>query len=316
VRQKNDSWEDVQTAAISGNRIVDIYMLKPSYYKPGFYLTGFKKKNSENRELFYADDSGMNIYSINGSPLSGDEISICELNKRTLIVSSNANGIDGSYDFYLRKVSEILKKASPSTFYLNIENKGYDNPDGIKIKVLYFTSMNKNAWPEKSEIMTPDNSGSINLIAEPDVKRILVLPGESDMKLFNVEFLTANDSISTATIKIEPSQEKEFIIKPVYYEFNSCEIHLKDIPYIHELINYLRENADIKISIEGYSDGTGSYRSNLDISLKRAEKLRDYLIREGISKDRIETKGHGYIKDKGPDTSQYNRRVEFNLTQQ
>jgi len=316
VRNKNDSWEDVQTAKISYNSIVDIYMLKSSYFKPGFYITGFKKKNTEKREIFYSDDSGKNIYSINGGSPSGDEMSICELNKKSLIVSSNENGIEGSYDFYIRKVSGVLKKATPSTFFLKIENNEYENPDGIKIKILYFSSLGKNSWPEKSEIKTPDESGAITLSADPEVKRILVLPGESDMKPFSVEFLTANDSLSTATIKVETAPENDFIIKPVYYEFNSCKLLLKDIPYIHELINYMRENENVSISIEGYSDGIGSYRSNLDISVKRAEKIRDYLIKEGISKDRIETKGHGYVKNKNHDTSQYNRRVEFIFSNQ
>lgn len=311
VRNKKDFWEDIQTAEISGNGIVNIYMLKKSDYKSGFYITGSKKTGPGRKKLFYSDDSGKNIFSISDTASSGDELTLCELNKKTLVVSSDENGIEGSYDFVIRKVSDSLKKASPSTLHLKIENNGYSNPDGIKIKILYFTSIAKDSWPEKSEIRTPDETGSIIFSADPEIKRILVLPGQPDMKPFNVEFLTENDSISTATIKVEAVTDKEFVLKPVYFEFNSCEMSLKDLPYIHELIDYLRINENIKISIEGYSDGIGTYRSNLDMSIKRAEKVREYLIKKGINKDRIITKGHGYKKDNSPDTSQYNRRVEF-----
>lgn len=311
VRNTSDIWEDVQTAEISDNRIADVYMLKKSENKPGFYFTGQKKKESTKKQLFYSDETGKNIYSMGSS--AGDEITLCELNKNTLVVSTNENGAGGSYDFVIKKVSEEIKKESPSTYTLKFENSGYNNTDGIKIKILYFKSAAKDSWPERSEIMSPDNTGTIVISADPDIKRILVLPGQQDMKPFNVEFYTENDSISTYTIKVESLPDRQFILRPVYFNFNSCEISIKDIPYIHELIDYLRINEKIKISIDGYADGFGTYRSNIDISTRRAEKISDYLVKNGISKERITTKGHGYTKDKSRDTSQYNRRVEFNI---
>jgi len=69
-------------------------------------------------------------------------------------------------------------------------------------------------------------------------------------------------------------------------------------------------NKNLVLTLEGYSDGIGSYKANLDISIRRAEKIRDYIIKAGIGKKRIKTKGFGYVKDKENDTLQYNRRVE------
>jgi len=111
-------------------------------------------------------------------------------------------------------------------------------------------------------------------------------------------------------VKIEPSEEKEFSVKPVYFNFNSTDLLVTDIPYLHQLIEHLRKNADLQISLEGYSDGIGSYKTNLDISLRRAEKIKEYMVKAGIKKDRIRTKGFGYINDINPGTSQNKRRVE------
>ncbi|MBW6458004.1 MAG: OmpA family protein, partial [FCB group bacterium] len=48
------------------------------------------------------------------------------------------------------------------------------------------------------------------------------------------------------------------------------------------------------VYIEGFTDSTGTFERNKDLSLKRAEAARDYLMKEhGISSGRIHTIGHG-----------------------
>ena len=153
----------------------------------------------------------------------------------------------------------------------------------------------------------------IEISPDHDTKRILILPGESDIKPFAVEFLTKKKNLPFSIIKVEPSGKKEFTAKPVYFGFNSTEISTADIPYLQEMIFFLRENPDAEISLDGYSDGVGSYKSNLEISTRRAEKIKEYLAKAGIKEERIQTKGSGYLKKKASDTLQYNRRVETEI---
>jgi len=331
VRQKDGSWEDVQTADISKNQDADIYMYKKSFFRSGSYITGFKKDDLENRKVFYSDDSRKKITELDiisdSAKASGDEISVSELSKDTILISSNSAGIDGSYDIYIKKISieeaaetpeKIIKSPkktdqSPGNFSLKIESPDYANPDGVKIQVLLFSSMGKNSWPVKTELRSPDSSGMVEISTGADIKRILVLPGESDMKPFAVEFLTKNRYINSSTIRIEPYIKKEFVAKPLYFGFNSTEISIKDIPYLQEMIFFLRDSDNTEISLEGYSDGIGSYKANLDISTRRAEKIKEYLVKAGIEKERIQTKGFGYVRKKASDTLQYNRRVETEI---
>ena len=196
---------------------------------------------------------------------------------------------------------------------MKIESPDYANPAGVKIQVLLFSSMGKNSWPVKTELRSPDSSGMVEISTDADIKRILVLPGESDMKPFAVEFLTKNRYINSSTIRIEPYIKKEFVAKPLYFGFNSTEISIKDIPYLQEMIFFLRDSDNTEISLEGYSDGIGSYKANLDISTRRAEKIKEYLVKAGIEKERIQTKGFGYVRKKASDTLQYNRRVETEI---
>lgn len=314
VYNREDSWEDISTAAISKNSVVDIYVYKNSIFRSGSYITGFKKGEASNRKVFFSDDSENVIIELKGLADSGDNpgdvISITELNKDSVIISSKSSDGDDSYNFYIKKIGDTIKNSLPKTLSVKIEPGNYSNPAGIKVKVLFFSSLKNNSWPVKTEVMSPDSSGMIGITYDTGIKRVLILPGESDMNPFATEFLTAKENIRTATIQIGQAEEKEFAIKPLYFDFNSSEIQTPDILYLHEMIEYLRKNENLKLSIEGYSDGVGSYKANLDISRRRAERVGDYLVKAGISKNRIETKGLGYVKNKTTDTAQFNRRVE------
>ncbi len=342
VANRDGVWEDLQTAEISKNQDADIYMYKKSFFRPGSYITGFKKDDLKNRKVFYSDEAQKKITELDfvtdSSGSSGDEISVTELNKDTVIIASNAAGIGGSYDLSIKqldiedtpvkiekapeKVRDVTEKVidtpekvtvTHDNLTVKIESANYSNPDGVKIQVLFFSSLQKNAWPVKNELRSPDSSGFIEIIPDTDTKRVLVLPGGSDMKPFAVEFLIKNKKIPYSIIKIEPAARREFTAKPVYFGFNSAEISTSDIPYLQEMIFFLRENEDAEISLEGYADGAGSYKSNLEISSRRTEKIRDFLIKAGIDGDRIKVKGLGFIKKNTSDTAQYNRRVDTEI---
>lgn len=71
--------------------------------------------------------------------------------------------------------------------------------------------------------------------------------------------------------------------------------------------------AGMKFVIEGHTDSTGSYATNLDLSKRRAQSVVDFLVANGVSPDRLQAMGYG------PDrpltgatrTSPLNRRVEL-----
>jgi outer membrane protein OmpA-like peptidoglycan-associated protein len=316
----NDSWEDVRTAGVSKNSTVRIYMYKKSAFRAGSLVSGFMKDNPGNRDIFFIDDSDGETRELTGikDPVNsgGDEISITELSDDSVIIASNTNGTDGSYDFIIRRTGKEILKTAPEQFTLKINSAEYKKTDGIKLKILYFNSLKKNSWPVRFETGNPDPAGIINIKADSDIKRVLVIPAESGVKTFAVEFFTGKGNINTAEIKIEPSIETEFTLQYIYFNFNSSEIRLNHIPYIHSLIEYLRSNGSALLILEGYSDGIGSYKANIDISLRRAERVKDYLVKSGINKDRIQTRGSGYRKEKRSDTTQYNRRVESTIIDQ
>jgi len=69
------------------------------------------------------------------------------------------------------------------------------------------------------------------------------------------------------------------------------------------------------VSIEGYTDSKGSQSRNIDLSQRRAESVRSYLISRGLSADRVVAKGMGPDRPIADNTSAEgranNRRVEI-----
>ncbi len=85
-----------------------------------------------------------------------------------------------------------------------------------------------------------------------------------------------------------------------------------------ELVKYVAamqrpELASMKFAIDGHTDSSGAYATNMDLSQRRAQSVVDYLVSNGVSADRLTA--HGY----GPDrplsgvkkSSALNRRVEL-----
>jgi outer membrane protein OmpA-like peptidoglycan-associated protein len=69
------------------------------------------------------------------------------------------------------------------------------------------------------------------------------------------------------------------------------------------------------IRVEGHTDDRGRDDYNLDLSQRRAEAVKAYLIGKGVPPERLEAKGFGETQPLKPNTTQRNRaanrRVEF-----
>jgi len=75
----------------------------------------------------------------------------------------------------------------------------------------------------------------------------------------------------------------------------------------------------MKIEIGAHTDDVGANTYNQQLSLKRAQSVKAYLIKKGISKDRIKAKGYGENKPIADNATEEgrakNRRVEISVIQ-
>jgi len=111
--------------------------------------------------------------------------------------------------------------------------------------------------------------------------------------------------------------EKAPGVPSIFFEGSSSELPAAALKEIEEIASFMREHRKLRLIVEGHTDSTGSESQNYRIGLKRAEAVKDALVREGISASRIQTTSFGETRPIAPEDDEEkrgrNRRVELEL---
>jgi OmpA-OmpF porin, OOP family len=83
------------------------------------------------------------------------------------------------------------------------------------------------------------------------------------------------------------------------------------------LAEFLRWKPNGTVLVEGYTDDSGNSEDNLELSQRRAQSVRDFLVASGVAPLRVQAVGYGETRPEAPNDSdagrQQNRRVEIVL---
>jgi outer membrane protein OmpA-like peptidoglycan-associated protein len=114
--------------------------------------------------------------------------------------------------------------------------------------------------------------------------------------------------------------EKKIELKQtVFFDFNKATIKPVSYALLDDVAQALKDNPKIKVEVQGHTDSVGDDNFNLKLSQKRAESVRNYLIKKGISSDRMDPKGYGenvpIADNRTKEGRDQNRRVEFVITE-
>ena len=103
----------------------------------------------------------------------------------------------------------------------------------------------------------------------------------------------------------------------VQFESDSFEIDAAFEEQLAEAFRIIDANSDATIIIEGHADSTGNDQINIPLSELRASQVLDYLIKAGISPERLSIVGYGSSQPLGDngtaDGRSQNRRVDFTV---
>jgi outer membrane protein OmpA-like peptidoglycan-associated protein len=119
--------------------------------------------------------------------------------------------------------------------------------------------------------------------------------------------------------KLVVVKKKQIVIKKqIQFEFDSATIKPESFIILDWVAQVLKDNPEIElVEIQGHTDDQGAGDYNLDLSQKRADAVRDYLIDAGIDADRLIAKGYGEANPIVPNVTgknrAQNRRVEFHI---
>jgi len=108
----------------------------------------------------------------------------------------------------------------------------------------------------------------------------------------------------------------------LYYDFKEENFREESLPDLKKLLRTLQENLELRIEIASHTDARGGAEFNLEFSQRRADRVVQWLIEQGIARERLVARGYGESKpinncsDDVPCSEaehQLNRRTEFRI---
>jgi peptidoglycan-associated lipoprotein len=106
-------------------------------------------------------------------------------------------------------------------------------------------------------------------------------------------------------------------VKDVFFNFDDSNIRPDEAPVTQKDSSFLSQHSNLKVLIEGHCDDRGSEMYNLALGTKRANSVKEALIRQGVDSSRIKTVSYGkekpFCTQENEDCWQQNRRDHFVL---
>lgn len=114
---------------------------------------------------------------------------------------------------------------------------------------------------------------------------------------------------------VSSNSQKNQILKPVFFALDNSTIQNNQNSTLNDNLALLKENPKLYVILGGHADERGSQQYNLDLAAKRTQAVKDYLVTQGIARDRIIIYSYGEdnpVKfEHNENAWQYNRRVDM-----
>ena len=116
---------------------------------------------------------------------------------------------------------------------------------------------------------------------------------------------------------IKAGDDEIAILEPIEFEFGKAIIKPVSYPILDEVVKLMKARSKLRIGVYGHTDNRGALELNMRLSKERARACLNYLAKNGIAANRLESEGFGPnkpIADNGTDEGRArNRRVEFKI---
>ena len=169
-----------------------------------------------------------------------------------------------------------------------------------------------------AEVGLTFNLGKASWDKTPDVDAIKAL-SQSQIDALNAQLNDANAEnarLKKLLAEQKAPAAKEFVTTPVsvFFNINRANIATKnDLVNVQAVAKYAKDN-NSKLLVSGYADSaTGKPAYNQQLSEKRAATVADELVKMGVNRDNITTKGNGGVDELSPVS--FNRRATVTVVE-
>jgi len=233
-------------------------------------------------------------YPLNSSM---DDFGLVYTKKDKGLLTSDRSGLDGLYSF---------EQFFPS---LSINGSVLEEKTSQPISEIQLTI--KNLTDYTTDIILSDMNGKFDYALLPNKEYEIIAEdlsqdqiyfnsrqnistiGFRNDEIFNIEFNLQRIIIPNDPNNIAPGEDGIYPIPNIYWDYNKWEVRSDAQPYLNILTNLLKTNPGLKVEVRSHCDSRGSFGFNRTLSKKRAKAVMNYLISNGIERNRLTSNGLG-----------------------
>ena len=194
-------------------------------------------------------------------------------------------------------------------------NISYTNFDDVPQKNKILTFVGKKNPKNKVTVKTNGYGEVSFLIPREDSYQILCESLTGPFECGETPYVSPRASYGSVNVAFDDTRAE---LQGVSFKVGSAELVPSTLATLDKTIAGLKKNAKAKVEIEGHTSSEGGEEYNQKLSEDRANSVRDYMIRKGISKDRVTAVGYGYSRPKASNDTEegrkQNRRIEVRVT--
>ena len=153
---------------------------------------------------------------------------------------------------------------------------------------------------KRSVITKQSNAGDGIFNAQLEAGSDFTLVGKKADYISNIERISTKGLNRSATlyVKLELGIEEakvgqSIVLNDIYFEVGKADIDIAFSTDLDKLIQFLKDNPETRLEIQGHTDNTGSLNLNNKLSQSRANSVVDYLTKNGIERNQLIAKGYG-----------------------
>jgi outer membrane protein OmpA-like peptidoglycan-associated protein len=255
------------------------------------------------------DQSGSYDLRLNDSDSSGTEIAsvtftVGEIKKEGTLKLSKTSFLPGEQIELTFTASDTLPRSAwvgmiPS----KVEHGKEDVNDKYDIQYQYVEKKTSG----KMMFTAPPENGSYDFRLNSD--------DSGGIEITSVTFQVGGKLDSGGISKLLKEQGK-LALYGIQFDFNQATIKPESAQVLGQVAEVLKNQPDLKLMIEGHTDNVGKPAYNMELSRKRAQSVKDYLIQNHqIDAARLSTQGFGDTKPMAKNDTEagrtQNRRVEL-----
>lgn len=235
--------------------------------------------------------------------------------QNNLYFASNGHPGFGLLDIFISKY-ESGNHQKPDNLGLPV-NSGYDD------FAISFHSPNEGYFSSNR----PSGKGSDDIYSFREIKPLIIKEiDEAQPVVSNTSDKIDEDTTSEIDNQDDPifrKDDKSFIkTQQIHFDYNLWYLRKDVRGRLEIVIQVMKKYPDMRIEVGTHTDNRGNSRYNMELSQKRANSVKEFLVENGISEDRVKAIGYGESKplvqcETGSDCTEQdheqNRRCEFTI---